>query len=122
MPSATAAARRGTKGKCSSLLARSREFEPRALREQVTSRAGTTAAALAVFEAADLRGIVRRAVQAASARPVRDELADVLIYLVRLADRLDVDLDEAVHTKLRVNAERYPVDKARGRSDKYDRL
>jgi len=52
--------------------------------------------------------------EAASARPVRDELADVLIYLVRLADRLDVDLDEAVHTKLRVNAERYPVDKARG--------
>jgi NTP pyrophosphatase (non-canonical NTP hydrolase) len=44
----------------------------------------------------------------ATARAVRDELADVLIYLVRLADRLDVDLDEAVRTKLVSNAERYP--------------
>ncbi len=44
----------------------------------------------------------------ATARPVRDELADVLIYLVRLADMLEVDLDEAVRTKLVSNAVRYP--------------
>ncbi len=46
--------------------------------------------------------------QPETARAVRDELADVLIYLVRLADRLDVDLDEAVRTKLISNAVRYP--------------
>jgi NTP pyrophosphatase (non-canonical NTP hydrolase) len=50
------------------------------------------------------------------------ELADVLLYLVRLADVLGVDLAAAAQRKLAINAERYPVDKARGRADKYDRL
>lgn len=50
------------------------------------------------------------------------ELADVLLYLVRLADVLDIDLGEAAQRKLALNAVRYPADKARGRSDKYDRL
>lgn len=50
------------------------------------------------------------------------ELADVLLYLVRLADVLDIDLGEAAQRKLALNAGRYPADKARGRSDKYDKL
>ncbi|MDO9599251.1 MAG: nucleotide pyrophosphohydrolase [Azoarcus sp.] len=50
------------------------------------------------------------------------ELADVLLYLVRLADVLDVDLADAARRKLSINATRYPVDKSRGRADKYDRL
>lgn len=53
---------------------------------------------------------------------VAAELADVLLYLVRLADVLDVDLAAAAEAKMRRNAERYPVDKARGRATKYDRL
>ncbi len=44
----------------------------------------------------------------ATARPVRDELADVMIYLTRLASVLGVDLDEAVRTKMASNALRYP--------------
>lgn len=50
------------------------------------------------------------------------ELADVLFYLVRLADVLDVDLAGAARRKALINAQRYPVDKAYGRSDKYDKL
>jgi NTP pyrophosphatase (non-canonical NTP hydrolase) len=50
------------------------------------------------------------------------ELADVLFYLVRLADVLDVDLADAARRKAAINAQRYPVDKAYGRADKYDRL
>lgn len=49
---------------------------------------------------------------------VREELADVLIYLVRLSDRLDIDLLQAAGDKLRMNAEKYPVQTSRGRSDK----
>ena len=49
---------------------------------------------------------------------VSDELADVLIYLVRLADRLDIDLLQAAAQKMAVNAENYPVQKSRGRSDR----
>ena len=53
-----------------------------------------------------------------TARAVRDELADVQIYLARLAAVLGVDLDEAVTTKLASNARRYPVEQARGKNDK----
>jgi dCTP diphosphatase len=47
-----------------------------------------------------------------------EELADVLIYLVRLADVLGVDLDAAVEEKLRLNAEKYPVELASGNAVK----
>jgi NTP pyrophosphatase (non-canonical NTP hydrolase) len=50
---------------------------------------------------------------------VRAELADVLLYLIRLADKLDVDLIAAAKDKLEVNARKYPVDRARGSSKKY---
>lgn len=50
------------------------------------------------------------------------ELADVLLYLVRLADVLNVDLADATQRKLAINARRYPVHKAYGRSDKYNKL
>lgn len=47
------------------------------------------------------------------------ELADVLIYLVRLADRLDVDLTAAAARKIAINAEKYPIDQAKGSNKKY---
>ncbi len=53
---------------------------------------------------------------------VEEEMADVLLYLVRLADRLDVDLEQAARAKLERNALKYPVEKARGTSRKYDEL
>jgi NTP pyrophosphatase (non-canonical NTP hydrolase) len=53
---------------------------------------------------------------------VEEEMADVLLYLVRLADKLDVDLAAAARAKIIRNAERYPADKARGSSRKYDAL
>ncbi|HZX79384.1 MAG TPA: nucleotide pyrophosphohydrolase [Lysobacter sp.] len=53
---------------------------------------------------------------------VESELADVLLYLIQLADRLDIDLLAVAERKMVSNAERYPAERARGRSDKYDRL
>jgi NTP pyrophosphatase (non-canonical NTP hydrolase) len=53
---------------------------------------------------------------------VEEEMADVLLYLVRLADKLDIDLAAAARAKVIRNAEKYPVDKARGSSRKYDAL
>ena len=53
---------------------------------------------------------------------VVEELADVLLYLVRLADKLDVDLAAAARAKIVRNGEKYPVEKARGSSRKYDTL
>ncbi len=57
-----------------------------------------------------------------TAQAVRDELADVLLYTVRLASVLNVDLDAAVRDKLKANAAKYPVDKAHGSSKKYTEL
>lgn len=53
---------------------------------------------------------------------VREEIADVLLYLIRLADKLNIDLLAAATDKIEVNAAKYPVDKARGSSKKYTEL
>ena len=45
---------------------------------------------------------------------VRLELADILIYLVRIADKLDIDLMSATQEKIAINEERYPADRVRG--------
>ena len=50
---------------------------------------------------------------------VQYEVADVFIYLVRLADRLDVDLDAVVEEKIKRNAAKYPADKCQGSAAKY---
>lgn len=65
------------------------------------------------------RGVAR---DPTTARAVRDEIADVLIYLVRLAAVLEIDLDEAVRSKLATNERRYPAARARGNAKKYSDL
>lgn len=50
---------------------------------------------------------------------VAEEIADVQIYLARIADILDIDIGEAVEKKLQVNREKYPADRVRGSSRKY---
>lgn len=53
---------------------------------------------------------------------VRQEMADVFIYLISLANCLDIDLLKAAEDKLAINAAKYPVEKARGNAAKYDEL
>ncbi len=53
---------------------------------------------------------------------VAQELADVLIYLIRLSDVLGVDLVAAAQEKILLNAEKYPVEKAKGLAAKYTEL
>ena len=50
---------------------------------------------------------------------VAEELADILIYTVRLADRLGLDLEQSTKDKLTKNLKKYPVEKARGNATKY---
>jgi NTP pyrophosphatase (non-canonical NTP hydrolase) len=56
---------------------------------------------------------------AAQHEAVRQEIADVLIYLTRLADLLDIDLLDAAADKLAINANKYPIEKAHGNARKY---
>lgn len=52
---------------------------------------------------------------------VEEEVADVLLYLLRLTDMLDIDLLRAAQRKMAVNARKYPVSRARGSARKYSR-
>lgn len=58
----------------------------------------------------------------ADPKRVREELADVLTYCLLLADRIGADPDKIVLEKLEITRKKYPVDKARGSSKKYDEL
>ena len=49
-------------------------------------------------------------------------MADVLLYLVQLSTVLGIDLLDAAHAKMALNAQKYPVEQARGHSRKYDAL
>ena len=53
---------------------------------------------------------------------VETELADTLLYLVRLADKLDIDLLDAARRKIEINEQKYPVEKSRGNAKKYTDL
>jgi len=50
---------------------------------------------------------------------VEEEIADILIYLVRIADKLEIDLYSAVERKIAINSRKYPADKVRGSARKY---
>lgn len=53
---------------------------------------------------------------------VKEELADVMVYCQNLADKLGVDPDEIINKKMDQNEAKYPVEKAKGKADKYDQL
>lgn len=53
---------------------------------------------------------------------ISNELADVAMYLFELADNLEIDLAQAIETKLEINAKKYPVHKAKGKHTKYTKL
>lgn len=50
---------------------------------------------------------------------VAQEIADTFVYLLRISEVLGIDIIQAARSKLEINAKKYPVEKARGRNDKY---
>ena len=53
---------------------------------------------------------------------VKEELADVLVYCRNMLDKLGLDEDEIVNAKMEQNEKKYPVNKAKGKADKYNKL
>ena len=53
---------------------------------------------------------------------VKEELADVMVYCRNMLDKLGLDEDEIINDKMSKNEAKYPVDKAKGRADKYNKL
>jgi len=52
---------------------------------------------------------------------VKDEVADILIYLIRIADKLDIDLEKAILEKIKKNSEKYPVELSKDNAVKYNK-
>jgi dCTP diphosphatase len=73
------------------------------------------------IEAAELLELFQWSSEADETR-VREELADVLTYCFLLADKLGAEPEQLILEKLAVTKAKYPVDKAKGRSEKYDQL
>lgn len=57
-----------------------------------------------------------------SSDKLKEELADVLMYALLLAHKHNIDVFDIIEKKLEINHKKYPVEKAKGRSDKYDQL
>ena len=57
-----------------------------------------------------------------SAKGIRDELADIFYFALRLAQKYDIDVSSSLKEKIELNAKKYPIDKARGSNRKYSEL
>ena len=75
-----------------------------------------------VTEAAELLECFQWSDEEYDLQHIKEELADVMVYSQNLLDKLGLDADEIVNMKMTMNEEKYPVEKAKGKSDKYDQL
>lgn len=75
-----------------------------------------------VIEAAELLECFQWSDEGYDLQHVKEELADVIVYSQNLLDKLGLDADEIVNMKMTMNEAKYPVEKAKGKADKYDML
>ena len=75
-----------------------------------------------VIEAAELLECFQWSDEEYDLQHVKEELADVMVYCQNLLDKLGLDADGIINMKMTQNEAKYPVDKAKGKSDKYDQL
>ncbi|UAY56065.1 nucleotide pyrophosphohydrolase [Arachidicoccus terrestris] len=80
------------------------------------------ALALSIEAAELLEVFLWKDAESADPQKVREELADVLMYALLLADKQGLDITQIVEDKLRLNNEKYPVEKAKGSAKKYNEL
>ena len=73
-----------------------------------------------MIEAGELLEVFQYNDKETSVEKVKEELADVLMYSMLLADRYNLDLDEIINKKMDSNEKKYPADKVRGSSKKYN--
>lgn len=75
-----------------------------------------------VIEAAELLECFQWSDENVDIQHVKEELADVMVYCQNLLDKLGLDADEIINMKMAQNEVKYPIEKARGKADKYDKL
>ena len=75
-----------------------------------------------VIEAAELLECFQWSDNQYDIQHIKEELADVLVFSQNLLDKLGLDADEIINMKMSQNEAKYPVDKSKGKSEKYDQL
>ena len=75
-----------------------------------------------VIEAAELLECFQWSDEEYDLQHVKEELADVMVYSQNLLDKLGLDADEIINMKMTQNEKKYPVDKGKGKSSKYNQL
>lgn len=75
-----------------------------------------------VIEAAELLEYFQWSEEEYDLQHVKEELADILVYSQNLLDKLGLEADEIINMKMTQNEVKYPVEKAKGKSDKYNKL
>lgn len=75
-----------------------------------------------VIEAAELLECFQWSDEEYDLQHIKEELADVMVYSQNLLDKLGLDADEIVNMKMTMNEAKYPVEKAKGKANKYDQL
>ncbi len=75
-----------------------------------------------VIEAAELLECFQWSEDQFDLQHVKEELADVMVYSQNLLDKLGLDADEIINMKMSMNEAKYPVEKAKGKADKYTQL
>lgn len=73
-----------------------------------------------MIEAGELLEVFQYSNKETSVEKVKEELADVLMYSILLADRYNLDLDEIINVKMDSNERKYPAEKVKGSSKKYN--
>jgi NTP pyrophosphatase (non-canonical NTP hydrolase) len=105
------------------VFARERDWDqfhsPKNLSMAIACEAGELLELFQWLSESDSRGIMK---DANEANRIRQEMADILIYLIRLADILDIELEDAVIQKIDLNAVKYPVATSKGTARKYTEL
>ena len=75
-----------------------------------------------VIEAAELLECFQWSDDKYDLQRIKEELADVMVYSQNLLDKLGLDADEIINMKMDQNEAKYPIEKAKGKADKYDQL
>ena len=55
-------------------------------------------------------------------KQIEEEIADIFNYLIKFVDLLDIDLEKISLEKIEKNAEKYPIDKSKGKAEKYNKI
>lgn len=90
---------------------------PKNLMLALVGEVGELAEALQWLSDKEIKKIIKN-----NPEKIADELADVLLYLIRLSDRLGIDLILASQEKIKKNHQKYPIKKSKGKHQKYDKL